>query len=271
MKRQIAQSWKAQIVVGSGALLWAISSVPAFANCSTPVGSVDWYQPAMDSHFEQFQSSSTHPWGNTQVVDRFIDETFFLTAEFETLEAEAKGQVLDGLLSFNMDDYLTPEEIEYKYSNEGMSEGIGTPPFEIVASDGREISSVYDGCTRFTLLTELDRFEWYYNTEGSNPETSSEGPLRNAGQPSWRQVNFPIEASVEKSVRLGFWNSVCYVMDYTDYGWWIAWVPEHGYFEVNVPKNFDYSRLQRYWEVADRDYDYVVVRADGEELGRKQF
>ena len=259
------------MVAGGGALLWAVSAIPALANCSTPVGSVDWYQPAMDSHFEQFQSSDTHPWGNTQVVDRLVDRTFFLTEAFDTLEAEIKGQVLDELLNFSIEDYLTPEETEYKYSNEGMSEGIGTPPFEVVASDGREIESVYDGCTRFTLLTELDRFEWYYNTESGTPQNSSEGPLRNAGQPSWRQVNFPIEPSVEKAVRLGFWNSVGYVADYADYGWWIAWVPEHGYFEVNVPSNFDYDWWQRYCEVAVRNYDYVGVRSDGTELGRKQF
>ena len=80
-----------------------------------------------------------------------------------------------------------------------------------------------------------------------------------------------MEPWVEYAVRLGFCNSVGYVADYADYGWWIAWVPEHGYFEVNVPSNFDYDRLQRYWEVAERNDDYVVVRSDGTGLGRKQF
>lgn len=224
-----------------------------------------------NSHFEQFQASDDHPWGNTPIVDRLVDDTFFLTNALDTLDSETKGKVIDTLLNFNIEDYLTPEEIEYKYSNEGMSEGIGTSPFEVVASDGREISSVYDGCTRFTLLTELDRFAWYYNTEGGNPETSSQGSLRNAGQPSWRQVNFPMEASAESAVRLSFWNSVGYPQTYEDTGWWIAWVPEHGYFEVNVPEDFDYAKLQRYWQVANRNYDYVVVRTDGQELGRKQF
>ena len=91
--------------------------------------------------------------------------------------------------------------------------------------------------------------------------------MRNAGQSSWRQVNFPIAVEAEKAVRLGFWNSV----GYGSGGWWIAWVPEQGHFEVTVPKDFDYAKLQRYWQVANPSYTYVVLRDDGAQLGVKQF
>ncbi|MEO1353353.1 MAG: hypothetical protein AAFW84_32095 [Cyanobacteria bacterium J06635_15] len=95
----------------------------------------------------------------------------------------------------------------------------------------------------------------------------TESQLRNAGYPSWRQVNFPIDPATEQAVRLGFWNSVGYEQSH----WWIAWVPEHGYFEINVPENYDAERLEQYWQVADRNYRYVVLSRDGSQLAEKLF
>ncbi|MEM8504735.1 MAG: hypothetical protein AAF716_16450 [Cyanobacteria bacterium P01_D01_bin.1] len=71
------------------------------------------------------------------------------------------------------------------------SEGIGTWPYDIVASDGRSVLEVYDGCTTFTLLTEQDRFDYYFTRHYLNNRDTSQGEMRNAGQSSWRQVTFP--------------------------------------------------------------------------------
>ena len=43
------------------------------------------------------------------------------------------------------------------------------------------------------------------------------------------------------------------------------------FYRVIVPENFNYAKLQRYWEVADPSYRYIVVREDGTRLGEKQF
>lgn len=247
-----------------GLLTWGSVTSPTWANCAGTTGSVEWHQSVMVEHFQQLQARETHPWGTAQVYEQLDDGQVLLTAAFETLNGAQKQDAISTLLNYDFRDYLTPEEYEQKFTEPG----IGPTPYDVVASDDRLLSAAYDGCTRFTLLTERDRFSWYYNTRGrSQPYDLPDPLLRNVGNPDWRQVNFPIAAADERAVRLGFWNSV----GYANADWWIAWVPENGVFEVNVPGNFDYGRLQRYWQVADQDYTYVVVREDGTTLGTKQF
>lgn len=259
-------------ICGTSLLAWMITLSPALANCSDRPASTDWYGPVMGEHFETLQSQTTYPWGDGRVFDRIDGNQLILSAVFDTLTGADKLQVIDSLQSFEFTDYLTPEELQSKYEGEGR-EGIGTWPYDIVTSDGRRVLEVYDGCTQRVLLTEHDRFDLYYtryyNAVGRD---TSQGHLRNAGAPSWRQVSFPIDATAELLVRTGFWNTIGYEHSTGfDDLWWIAWVPEQGHFEVNVPENFDYDLLQRYWEVADRDYTYVVIREDGTQLGVKQF
>lgn len=253
-------------------LTWSLPIAPALANCSDRPASLEWFGPVMSEHFQRLQSPSSTPLRNASVLDRIEGRQIHLTPEFDTLTGTAKREVIDSLLAIDFEDYLTAEELEAKVTSPGNA-GIGTWPYDVVTADGRRILEVYDGCTQRTLLTEHDRFGLYYtryyNEVGRD---TSQGHLRNAGTPSWRQVNFPIEATTELLVRTGFWNVIGYEhsIGFEDL-WWIAWVPEQGYFEVNVPENFDYDLLQRYWEVADRDYTYVVVREDGTQLGIKQF
>ncbi|MGD1942526.1 MAG: hypothetical protein ACFB0G_14545 [Leptolyngbyaceae cyanobacterium] len=246
-----------------GLITWIVAA-PAGANCAGTTGSVEWHEPVMSEHFQQLQSQPTHVWGDAQVFGQMVGNRVLLTDAFESLNGSQKVQVLNTLIEVDFQTYLTPEEYEQKFTEPG----IGPSPYEVVASDGRLISAAYDGCTRNHLLTEQARFSWYYNSQGRDlPRDLLPSELRNAGQPSWRQVNFAIAAEDELAVRLGFWESV----GYENFNWWIAWVPEHGYFEINVPENFDEDRLQRYWQVADRNYRYVVVQADGTQLEEKQF
>lgn len=250
------------------ALTWAIAASPALANCSDQPASPDWYQPAISEHLQRLESQSESPIAGADVYDRIEGDRIFLTANFDTLTGPQKTAAINAATGIVLTDYYSPEELEQKTTPPG-SEGIGTFPFDLIASDGRTVSAVYDGCTLFTLLTEKDRFDYYYTRQFGNfgQTTGSAMHIRNAGTPSWRTVNVPIDGNTELAVRLGFWESVGY--ENTD--WWIAWVPETGKFEVNVPENFEYDRLQRYWQVADREYNYVVVREDGTRLGEKQF
>ncbi|MEL7357480.1 MAG: phosphoribosylaminoimidazolesuccinocarboxamide synthase [Cyanobacteria bacterium J06560_6] len=253
-------------LIGASLLGWAAMLSPVLANCSDRPGSVEWYEPAMTRHFEQLRSQTTAPWGDVSILERINGRQLELTPAFNTLSGPVKQQVIASIQDLNFQDYLSAEEYEDKLSPPGNA-GIGTWPYNVVTPDGRRVLEVYDGCTTFTLLTERDRFNLYFTRHFQASSDTSEGVLRNAGQPSWRQVNFPIDTEAEKAVRLDFWNSV----GYDSQGWWIAWVPEQGHFEVNVPEGFDYDKLQRYWQVADRDYAYVVVRNDGSQLGVKRF
>lgn len=235
---------------------------PAQANCNDFVGRLEWHEPMFTEHFQCLRNQSRYPWGDVPIYDRIDGATIILTANFEQLSGSQKRQALDVLL--NLQDYLTPEAYEEQLST------IGRLPHRVVASDGRPVSVVYDGCTRFTLLTEWDRYRWVYVSQGRGviPSNVPESELRNAGYPDWRQVNFPIDPATEQAVRLGFWNSVGYEQSG---GWWIAWVPEHGYFEINVPENYDAERLDQYWQVADRNYRYVLLSQDGSQLTEPLF
>ncbi|MBE9060917.1 phosphoribosylaminoimidazolesuccinocarboxamide synthase [cf. Phormidesmis sp. LEGE 11477] len=250
--------------IGTSLLTWALTMTSAMANCSDRPASTEWYGPVMAAHFQQISTNPLYP--EPGVFDRIEGSDIYLTDRFDALRGDRKRYVIGSLLRPDFSDYLTSEELEAKYQGPG-SEGIGTWPYDIVASDGRNVLEVYDGCTTFTLLTERDRFNLYFSRYYESNRDTSQGEMRNAGQPSWRQVNFSITAEAEKAVRLGFWNSV----GYDSQGWWIAWVPEQGHFEVIVPRNFDYEKLQRYWLVADQRYRYVVVREDGTQLGIKEL
>ncbi|MGD1900105.1 MAG: hypothetical protein ACFB16_24570 [Phormidesmis sp.] len=246
---------------------WLALVSPARANCNDTVASPEWYTPILQEHISYLQSDEhLHNESYRAVLDSVEGRNIFVTEAFDNLDGAAKSRVLSELQSFRLSDYLTPEELEQKLSMPG-SQGMGTWPYDVTASDGRRVLEVYDGCTVLPLLTERDRFGLYFNRHFQPGKSTSQGEMRNAGTPHWRQVNFPIEASTEQAVRLGFWNSV----GYDSSGWWIAWVPEQGHFEMNVPEGFDADKLQRYWQVAERDYNYVVVRNDGTELGVKQF
>ena len=266
-KTKHRHSWQHSAIAFS-IFTWAIAAPQALANCSDRPADPSWYQPAISEHLQQLETQPNSPVAGADIYDRIEGDRIFLTPNFNALSGPQKAAAITAVTRINLQDYFTPEAFEQKLTPPG-SEGIGTFPFDLIASDGRTVSAVYDGCTLFTLLTEKDRFDYYYTRHfiefGQTAGNSQR--IRNVGAPSWRTINFPIEADAERAVRLGFWGSV----GYENTGWWIAWVPEIGKFEVTVPANFEYDRLQRYWQVANRNYSYVVVRADGTVLGEKQL
>ncbi len=244
---------------------WLAQLAPAQANCADSVGNVEWHRPTMTAHFQYLQNQATYPWGDARVYDRMENGQVFLTEAFDRLNGEHKQEVLRTLFFFDSRDYLTEAEYEERFNLPGSG---GLSPYTAIAHDGRLLRGVYDGCTVFILLTERQRFSWAYLSQGrSQPYNLPDSLLRNAGQPNWRQVNFPIGAIAEKRVRLSFWNTI----GYEHSNWWIAWVPETGHFEINVPENFDPRLLEQYWQVADQNYRYTVIHNDGTWLENKQF
>jgi hypothetical protein len=238
------------------ATIFAFLASPALANCPGALGSPDTMQPVMQRQWQRVQQQTSYPWGTVRPYGSISGDRVTLTPEFDRLTYPQKQQVLDTLLNANLNQLMTPAELEALYNTPGF----GPTPFRIYASDGRAVSLPYDACTRNTLLTERARYSWYYNQQLVDRTISSEG-LRNIGRPSWRQVRYPITAERERNTRNQFWNAVGY--NQAANGWWIAWVPEHGYFEINVPPTYDSSRLQRFWQSAPRQTRYVVVNSEG--------
>ncbi|MBW4523144.1 MAG: hypothetical protein KME16_26185 [Scytolyngbya sp. HA4215-MV1] len=237
-----------------------IFSLPVQANCADFISELEDVQPAMERLWQQVQQQTTYPWGQARPYAQLGEGRITLTPIFDRLTGTQKRQVLAQLRLENWAvELLTPEEaakIRKVYSNAIPA---AMSPYQVFASDGRAVSMPYDGCTRLTLLTERDRFSWYTNrpVATATPET-----LRNAGTPSWRKVKFAIAPAPEKTIRLKFWQTVGY--DKYPLGWWIAWVPEQGQFEITVATNQPYQNtLQKFWQVAPRQYRYQVITTEG--------
>lgn len=240
----------------------SVAIAPANANCAMGVGSAEPFQLVMERVWRELQQQPTYPWGNARPYGTFVGNRITLTPAFEPLTGAQKQQVVETVLTTPPFEQLTPAE------RDAMQQVAGPPPYQVYASDGRLVSAPYDGCTRPTLLTERDRYGWYFNSQnrGAPADLTPDG-LRNAGRPSWRVVRVPISAEQERSTRLRFWNAVGW--NATD--WWIAWVPETGYFELNVPVGYSPTQLERFWQVAPRQQRYVVVANDGTVLQERRL
>lgn len=142
--------------------------------------------------------------------------------------------------------------------------------YEVYAADGRLVSAQYDGCTRTDLLTERDRYSWYLNRPPvPMPTALLQEALRNAGKPRWRAVQAHLSVAEERRVRTQFWETVGY--DKANKGWWIAWVPEGGYFEVTVVNANDAAGLKSFLAKASQQYRYVVLAKDGTPLSDTRY
>lgn len=233
-------------------------SKQAKANCADSVASLEVSQPAIQRIWQQLQQRKDYPWGKVRPYQKLAGYRITLSPEFDTLSGSQKSQVLELLnLDYNNNNYfkfLTPEEQEKALK--GITPGIGAiPPHQVFTSDDRLLSIPYDGCTRLQLLTEYNRYQISFY-----------------GREKLTRINrFPLAANQEAAIKKLFWNTVGYRQNDLQ---WIAWVPETGYFEINVfnnAKNRYQQRLQRFWNIAPRQYRYIVVAEDGTKLLERNF
>lgn len=217
-----------------------IASHPAQANCAGFARPPEEVNAEVKKRANNLKNDRNQFFGKPMlavIVDRRIN----LTSDFDRLTGSEKQQVLNTLQ-------------------------LDGSTVDVYTSDGRLVSAQYDGCTRRTyLLTERDRYSWYLNRPPvPMPLPMLQDALRNAGQPSWRKVNQSIHPEDERRARFKFWETVGYAK--AKQGWWIAWVPEGGYFEVTVRNADDVTTLRPYLEKAFRQYRYVVLATDGTPL-----
>jgi hypothetical protein len=235
------------------------------ANCSEVFASLEQVQPAMELYFPKLKAQTDYPWGKVQPYDKIEGDRITLTTAFDGLTASQKIEALELLkVDYNWPkELLTPERQEaIKKNYSGYFPAMMTP-YQVFSSDRRLVSAAYDGCTRSTILTEAERYRWYYN---SLPSGASFADLRNAGKPNWRQVKHSISPQEERTVRLKFWQAVGYNQTQV---YWIAWVPERGHFEINVSEEASYQKiLKRFQRVAPSKYRYVIVSDRGNVLSK---
>lgn len=246
------------VLAGSGVAGWFH---PASANCNDQIARFERVRPVMERQWQSLQRQTEFPWGREQPYGRLDAEEIHLTSAFNTLNGPEKRQALAALHLDYLQWYemLTLEEQQALAGQEGLGP---ISPYRVYASDGRLVSAPYDGCTRFSLLTERDRYSFYsYTLLYRDGGVRHPDALRNGDRPFWRVVNHAIPAATEQTIRLRFWDAVGYDMAHE--GWWIAWVPEQGQFEIVVHPNSDRNRLERFWRIAPQNYTYVVLTSDG--------
>lgn len=235
----------------------------ALANCNDKIGTLEFAQPIMTRYWQTLSTQSAFAWGKKNPFGSLKGDQIWLHPIFDSFNGADKMQVLDALYLFNTDKnwydlvlkYMPETEIQTRLDEVGALH-----PYSVYASDGRLIAAAYDGCTRQVLLTERARYQWYLNRFVASGEA-----LYNAGRPAWRQVRFPLAANKEKRVRQGFWKQIGYAK--AEQGWWIAWVPEQGYFEINLPDQRFLPELQnRFLKLAPKDFRYVIVDQAGNAL-----
>lgn len=225
-------------------IMTVLIATKAQANCSQTTAKLELVQPAMERYFQQLQQKTQFPWGKVQPYGKLSGDRITLTPEFDRLTGNQKQQVLELLISPGYSLFNEQEKAESLKN----SDFLGALPYSVFANDGRAVSIVYDGCIgNVTLLTEFSRYQmdWYSR------------PLPN------RQIRFPISPAQEKAVKKNFWRTVGYKQQDIQ---WIAWVPERGYFEINVYNdaiNRYQRRLNKFWQVAPQKYRYVVLDQNG--------
>ncbi len=226
------------IIVVASCVTFA-SPDPAQANCAGFGRPPEQVNAEVRQRVNQLKTNSSEFFGQ-KMLGVMGDRRITLTPAFDPLTGPDKRQVLNTL------------------KLEGST-------YEVYAADGRLVSAQYDGCTRTHLLTERDRYSWYLNHPPAQmPLPMLRDALRNPGQPRWRKVNQSVHPEDERRARFKFWETVGY--DKAKQGWWIAWVPEGGYFEVTVGNADGLTQLKPYLANAFRQYRYVALTSDGTPL-----
>ena len=223
-----------QIGIFVSVSLWVSSSVDA--NCAGYVRPIAEVNREVLQALDTLQEDPRDP-VDAKLLGSIAEHRIDLTSVFNDLTVAEKRQFLKRL---NLD---------------GSS-------YRVYTHDGRLLSAQSDGCTRTLLFTERDRFRWYTTRPPLDlPAPELFQALRNAGNPDWRQVNHAIEPEIEHQIRLQFWHHVGFHR--YNQGWWIAWVPETGYFEMTVGNPTDRSIIQGFIETAPPGYGYQLVTREG--------
>lgn len=226
-------------VIVAASCVAVASPEPAYANCAGFGRPPEQVNLEVRQRVNQLKNNPNEFFGQ-KMLDVIGDRRITLTPAFDSFTGPAKLQILNTL------------QLE-------------SSTYEVYTADGRLVSAQYDGCTRTHILTERDRYSWYLNRPPVQmPLPMLRDALRNPGQPSWRKVNQSIHPEDERRARFKFWESVGY--DKAKQGWWIAWVPEGGYFEVTVRNADGLTQLKPYLATAFRQYRYVVLAIDGTPL-----
>lgn len=191
----------------------------------------------LKSAFQQyFEKLKAQKWEGVEAFSHISYQKIYMKPAFDKLKAEAKRRVLS-LLLLDYGEYtqLLPllDAGSLKSLNGSMF------PYAVYTADGRILSAAYNPCNRLITLTEYERSR-----------------LPFLGVNIQRVQRFPLSPEIQEDIEKRFWKAVGYD-NAGDY--WIEWVPEAGYFEIDVPSRNHNALLQDFWKSVPRAYRYLVV------------
>lgn len=211
------------------------AAAPTLA-CDQPLLDHRPLQPAMSRYFAKLTRT---PWEGVYPFGRLEGKRIYMSPAFDRLEARQKKSVLS-LLLLEYGDYVSLLPLLPSPQRQAVENSSGAMvPYEVYSADGRLVSLPYNGCRRLTLLTEYER--------------SRIGFL---GLTRGRIQRYPMSNWQQERIKKLFWQSVGYKRAGA---YWIAWVPESGHFEIDVPSLNHSHILGRFWQQAPDYYNYVIV------------
>jgi hypothetical protein len=176
---------------------------------------------------------------NGAYFDRIEGERLYTTPAFDKAPAERKQAILEaGLMSL--------WEVMPQAERDNLRENSGaiSNPTIIVDPIGRQLyrdtpcSSAYVSLTEHQRVTNAFSISYSY-TQQDRPQT------------------YRLKLDLQQ-VKKGFHGVMSWKPEY-----FINWVPEGGFFEIDVPDRAAVARLSKYWPKAPRGYRYDVRLNDG--------
>lgn len=221
-------------VYGLLALLSFCLMVPsAQAACESQFIESEAMQKAYTTYFEKLKAEK---WEGILAFDRMSYQKIYMTPKFDKLKADAKKRILS-LLLLDYGEYL---QLNPLLSIEARRELKGSMlPYAVYTADGRILSAAYNPCNRLITLTEYERSR-----------------LPFLGINIQRVQRYPMAPSIQEGIEKIFWKTVGYEQAGE---YWIEWVPEKGYFEIDVPSLNHNAVLEAFWKQIPNPYRYLIV------------
>jgi hypothetical protein len=194
------------------------------------------HAPLKKAFQQYFNKLKAQKWEGVEAFDRMSSPKIYMSPAFDNLKADAKRRVLS-LLLLDYGEYTQLLPLLDKKELKSLSGSMF--PYGVYTADGRVLSSAYNPCNRLITLTEYERSR-----------------LPFLGVNVKRIQRFPLAPDTQEDIEKRFWKTIGYD-NAGDY--WIEWVPEKGYFEIDVPSRNHNTLLKNFWQSVPRAYRYLIV------------
>jgi hypothetical protein len=231
----IVQRYSIARLLGAIAIIGLVTApLPAWSNCTVEYVNMDAIRSYQAKAIAKLKAGKDGAY-----IGRFENDAVYMMRAFDNLPGPAKRTLvtpLPGAFSKTM----TPKQVE-QVTLQGSSS-----PVVVRDQFGRALYTETPCFGDFVTLTEHDRYLAMFSFNTSD-------------ETEFRAQTHRLPAAISlKYVKKKFAS----VMSW-DPKYFIHWVPEGGFFEINIESKAELKRLEPFWAKAPRGYRYDVVLNDG--------